>query len=424
MPGFATRTACVFLLLASCGARAADTGNNFSGTRSAELSALGDRLFRDARFEDAEAAYSQALDFDPQNLSAHLGMGKIADLLSQPRRAAGQYAAAYRIAPHNPESILAFAGVVEDSEARQTLFRNFLAFARDARVEDVRARLHIEKRIAREALSTLTSPSQPYRIPLSPVRTSGMAVRARINGGRDLKLILDTGATGIVLNKSAGSETDLEILTAAALSGYGSSAPSAAHKALATSLETGALKIANLLLVVSETDLAKDADGMIGLDVFRNFLVRLDLPEQTLELTPFVDPPAASCSGCLRAYRLEHMLLVQGTVNGHADGYFILDSGSPFTMISRKLMCEEGSPATFTGAQGSQAVLLPRGPVNIRLGNWRLTESDYATFDSSEISSRYGTEIAGAIGFSVLRDMSLTVDYRSGMVKLAKSVRR
>jgi hypothetical protein len=49
-----------------------------------------------------------------------------------------------------------------------------------------------------------------------------------------------------------------------------------------------------------------------------------------------------------------------------------------------------------------------------------MLDFDYATLDTDEISARNGTELAGAIGYCVLRDFALTVDYRAGLVKLSR----
>jgi hypothetical protein len=72
----------------------------------------------------------------------------------------------------------------------------------------------------------------------------------------------------------------------------------------------------------------------------------------------------------------------------------------------------------MNGAQGRQEAAVPAGPVTLRLGTRHLWGFEYATLDTSEISSSSGTAISGAIGYSLLRNLSLTVDYRGGLVKL------
>lgn len=425
MLGSAVRRGFISVLLAPLVAQSADLSHNLAA-RSMQLSVIGDRLFREARFEESETAYAEALDLDQRNVRAHLGMGKIAALLSEPERAARHISAAYQLGPRDPDAILALANVVENVNARQTLFRNFLALGSGPRAEDVKARLRVAEKIGATALSVLSSPYQDYRIPLANSRPGGLFLRARINGDREVKLVLDTGATGIVLNASAGLRMEFEFLAEAVFWGFGSATPAGARIARAALFETGVLKMTNLLLYVSDTDLMPAADGVIGLDVFKDFLIRLDSPSRTLDLTPFRGQAESqseerlACRDCMRAYRLGELLLLRGTVNGHADGYFVLDSGSPYSLISRKLVPRDGRSAVFAGAQGPQDVAVPAAPLNIRFGAQHLVDFDYATFDTTEISERAGTEIAGVIGFSILRNVSLTVDYRDGLVEFGK----
>lgn len=414
------RTTAVLMLLLPQAARPLDLGDK-SQHDANQLSAFGDNLYRQSRFEEAQSAYSHALDLDPHNVPGHLGLGKIAELLSDRGAAAKHFSAAYQVEPFNPEVILAFADVVGERGARQTLLRNFLALspAKDRKSEDVQARLHIEEQLGTRNVAELKSVYESYLLPLSNLRSTGsrregLLLHVRINGSRELKLILDTGATGVMLNASAIRNSGLEFLAPAALTGYGSAAPSPARVALAASFETGALRIANLLAEVSEIELTPDADGVIGLDVFQDFLIRVDPRARVLELNPLDE---SSCKDCMQAYRLGHLLLVRAEVDGHGEGCFILDSGSPYTLISQRLMTRSGHTTQMTGAQGDQAVVLPSSPVALRLGDKHLWGFEYATLDTGELSASNGTAIAGAIGYSLLRDLSLTVNYRSGLVK-------
>jgi hypothetical protein len=237
---------------------------------------------------------------------------------------------------------------------------------------------------------------------------------------KELKLIVDTGASGIVLNGSAARGMNLEPMAHTALAGFGAGPLAPAQLALASSFEAGLYRLENVLLEISQADLTPDADGVIGLDLFENFLIRVDARARMLDLTPFREAKAA-CPDCVRTYRLGHLLLVRGKVNGSAEGYFIVDSGAPYSLVSRKLLARNtGRVSEASGAQGIQSLAIPSAPVSIELGNKHFFDFDYATLDTEEISSRNGTEISGAIGLSMLRDQPLTIDYRHGWVKLGK----
>ena len=391
---------------------------------SGQFSDRGDRLFRAAHFEDAEAAYLQAIEFDRTNIRGQMGVARIAAMMSDLHRAARYYSAAYQLNPLDPDAILGYANSIDDGPARRTLFEKFLSVSRDAHAEDVTARILIARRLGARA-AVVADPERGYRIPLENT-SSGPILRARINGTGELRLLVDTGASGITLNAVAASKLRLDYLTAAAVTGFGSGSPAPARMMRAESFESGGLTISNLAVEVAQSELIPGADGVIGPDLFHDFLIRLNFPARILELIPFDDPvarsetDASSCLDCHRAWRLGHLLLIQGTVEGRVQGYFIIDSGSPCSLVSRKLVFADGTRAGFAGAQGEQEVRALARRVTIRIGSQGLVETAPVSFDNSEMNARYGTEIAGALGYSLLRNVTLSVDYRNGLVKVEK----
>ena len=420
------RNAAAMTILLSQAAQGADLSRP---TGSADFSTLGDQLFRQARFDEAQAAYAQALGADRRNFRAHIGMGRIASLLSDLRGATQHFSTAYQIAPFNPDAILFFADVVEERASRNILLRNFLALAardRDSRIPAVAARLASEEglqsRIGAAPCNQLESPYQPYSIPLSKQRTWALQLEASINGRAPLHLIVDTGASGITLNASSARTRDLDFLAPIAVLGFGPSKPATGREALARSLRAGDLELANVLVVVAGMEVSQDADGVIGPDVFRQFLIKLNARARRLDLTPLPEPAPAN-PRATRAYRINHLLLLRGKVNGASEGYFILDSGSRYTLISRDLATSAGQPGTIKGVQGEFTAGFPASPLNLHIGSREFVDFEYATLDTSEISVRSGTEIGGVLGLPLLSNIALTLDYRDGLVEFASKNR-
>jgi alkaline phosphatase len=95
--------------------------------------------------------------------------------------------------------------------------------------------------------------------------------------------------------------------------------------------------------------------------------------------------------------------------------YDLRIKGEALTETSK---ASDHSAITMAGAQGDQALAVPSTPVALRLGTLHLWGFQYAMLDTGKISSSNGTAIAGAIGYSLVRDLSLTVNYRAGLVKL------
>jgi hypothetical protein len=309
---------------------------------------------------------------------------------------------------------------------------NFIALSRfplrgvsiqdDERTSDAVARLAIERKLAGRTLGTVLNPHQSYRLSLSELQThglpSGIILRARVNGGPLLRLQLDSGAKGLILNPVAGRSAGLEILASSVLYGFGSEEPALGRVALAASLEVGALKIANILAEVTDTELVAQADGLIGLDVFKDFIIHLNSRARRLDLEPLDSSQA--CTDCNQVYRLDNLLLLHATINGQSEGNFMLDTGSPISLISHRMVAGAGRTTRLNGAQGQQEVDVQSVPASFRIGPQRFLTFDYATFDTRQISARYGTFIAGAIGYSMLRELNLTVDLHRGLVKLSR----
>jgi hypothetical protein len=258
------------------------------------------------------------------------------------------------------------------------------------------------------------------------LQKAGLFLKATINVGRELRLLVDTGASGVVLSASVARGLNLEPLAPVKLSGFGSGPLAAAQAALAasfevTSFESSGFKMENLLLEVSDGELRKDTDGVAGLDLFQDFLIRVNARTHSLDLTPFPETKKSEpCQDCLRTYRVGNLLLVRGRVNGYGEGCFIVDSGVPYSLISSKLLPGGGRTSFAAGVQGSQTLALRHEPFSIRLGAKHFFDSEYATLDTETLSSRIGTEIGGSIGFSLLRDVAWTIDYRDGWIKLEK----
>lgn len=399
-------------------------------SEAASLTILADQLFRDGRFADARVAYQRVLALDSQSVPARLGLGRIAEMLSQAEQARAHYSRAFQTDPTHRDAVLAFASVVT-GPAKETLLGNFLALNRlplrgvsiqdDERTSDAAARLAIERKLAGRTLGKVVDPHQSYRLSLSELRTNGLPngiiLRARINGGPPLRLQLDSGAKGLILNPAAGRTAGLEILAGSVMVGFGSEQPAFGHVALAASLEVDAFQITNLLAEVSNTNLVPQADGLIGLDVFKDFIIHLKPGLRRLDLEPLES--AQPCADCSQAYRMENLLLLRATINGQTEGNFILDTGSAISLISHRMVAGGGRTTRLNGAQGQQEVVLRSTPASFRIGPQRFLTFDYATLDTGRISERYGTSIAGAIGYSLLRDLNVMVDFRRGLVKLS-----
>src|SRR5206468_9827071 len=134
--------------------------------------------------------------------------------------------------------------------------------------ERATAQLQIEAYLGGRPAGALASPPTSYRLPLSGFHPAdatprGLVVTARVNGGRALRLLLDTGARGILLNKSAARGLGLEPIVESQVGGFGASGAPDSTLSLARSVAFGQLAFHDCLIEVSARGVASGADGIL-----------------------------------------------------------------------------------------------------------------------------------------------------------------
>src|ERR1022692_240446 len=123
---------------------------------------------------------------------------------------------------------------------------------------------------------------------IPPSAPAGLILKVRIDGGPVLRLLLDSGAQFIVLDKTAAARSGHSAGSELDLVGVGRR-PKTARMAKAGSVRIGDLVFHDCELIVAEGRLLDGIDGVIPLSLFAGFLVRLDIPGKTLDLRPY--PP-------------------------------------------------------------------------------------------------------------------------------------
>ena len=389
--------------------------------KDAPLLALqGDIAFRQARFFDAEQAYRQAVYSDAQYARGHLGLGRLELIASHTEGARRHVAKAFQLDPRDGDIVLAYADLVQDLRSRIVLLRNYVSLAGRteadrARTEDAVARFKILERLGRLDLGRVASPYQMYRLKLMGYfpdghNQSGLLLAVRLNGGKPLRLLLDSGADGIFVAGPDARAAGVERLMADHVAGAGYASRDDEYVGLARKVDIGKLELEDSLIHVTGTKLFPDADGAIGMNVFEKFLLRVDPALLVLDLVPLPDNPSADM---IPTWRAGHLLLVHDAVNG----YFMLDTGASFSVAS-------GSPAggqaiEVRGAQGRVAAVQAR-PMRLEIEGRQLIDDKPIKLDLSELSRHAGVEISGIIGYPPLSRFALTVNYRDGLVQFGR----
>jgi hypothetical protein len=271
------------------------------------------------------------------------------------------------------------------------------------------------------------SPNRSYAIKLTafakpPSPSAGLLLKVRIDGGPPLRLLLDSGADSIVLDKRAAAKSGHNARGALDLVGAGSKLKEAGTD-MAAKVEIGDLTLRNCDLIIVPGKVLDGVDGIIPLSLFAGFLVRLDMPDKTLYLQPYRDTPAGGRALPVRASR--QLLFVKATINGLREGYMLLDTGAFYTALSEEAARGLGvsglfaSPLPLQGGAGAVEARLLSSSVHFRLGSRVIKTSQVVIAPLDQLERHHQMEIAGVLGYPALRDSVLTVNYRDGVVDIA-----
>lgn len=242
----------------------------------------------------------------------------------------------------------------------------------------------------------------------------GMLVTARINGGKTLRLLVDTGATRILLAERAAGEARLAAAGVSRIYGVGARGTREGYRARVERIAIDHVELRDVEVDVSSDLFPPGVDGLLGPAIFGDNVVRLDTPGRRLEILPAATQPGEGSP----ALRRGHYVLLPAEARGLGEGWFLLDTGSEFSVVGHELAPSSGGlPAVLRGVGGT-ASARPVGPVEFRVAGKRLWDRNAYALDLSDLSRRSGVEIAGLIGFAALRHSVLTIDYRTGRVRI------
>jgi predicted aspartyl protease len=321
----------------------------------------------------------------------------------------------------------------------------------------------------------LASPVSSTEIPFTPImidanRIRGWGLDVYFNDHKS-RLQVDTGASGLYISRLVAEHAGLKPLTRSEASGIGNKGAQGGYIAYADSIKVGGLEFKNCLVEVSDRRSVVDTDGLIGMDVFSNFLITLDFPWRKMTLgslppypgtaaptpslntqegsatedsgeaaTPAKDAPAPprgphdryiapEMKNWTSVYRVGHDMIVPTALNNKRMRLFIIDTGAQSTSISPSAAREVTTVShddyrTVKGVSGNVANVYSGDRVVFRFAHLQQEHDNVLSFDTSMLSKHTGTEISGLIGFDMLGLLVVKIDYRDGLMDFQYSADR
>lgn len=283
--------------------------------------------------------------------------------------------------------------------------------------------------------------------PSYPMYAVGLKV---VLNGHEKRLELDTGASGLLISRSAAKSAGLVPELEVKARGIGDNGPANAFVTHVDDIRIGGMEFKNCVVRVLESNSVLQIDGLIGTDVFRNYLVTLDTPGRQVRLDPLpkrTDETAEAeasleteggdestvtkgprnryiapgMEGWTTIFRVGHDLIVSTSIGKAPKKLFLLDTGSSRTMISpeaaREVTRVSGNESgRVKGLSGEVKKVYEADNVQVSFGGVAQMTPGMTSIDTSAISRGAGIEISGIIGFPMLRELVVTIDYRDDLI--------
>ena len=324
----------------------------------AVLVAEGDVRLREGQVQEAEAAYKQALTLDQNLARGWFGMAKIAYMNSMHRTATRQINKAHELDPADPEIKDWWAVRQPRAERRRALeyMIDHPGHIDADRLNNLQSRLAwlivlgdksawklvSQADSAKLKLNHVIASPRPDAFGMPGLRPTAVALHVQVNGKKTVNLLVDTGASGVVMQRSTAAKAAVKPIYDVATKGIGDERAASGYLGWANSVNIGPLQFENAPVTVVDQRFPDGTDGLIGLDVFDRFLVTLDIKGAELDLSPLPELPDAykDSDGSwdryvapeMKSYQpVLHMsshLLVPTSVDGGSPGLFFLDTGA------------------------------------------------------------------------------------------------
>ena len=428
--------------------------------RAPAIVALGEVYFRQGKLTEAQTAFFKPLRACDLDARAFLGLYRLYKVSLNWKLAKTNIDQAYTLDPDDPDIQRAYLSTLSGKE-RIAALQDYLASSTDDDAETrawLKNQLEVlqaqsDKRPGACRLITKVKSTEALLEPLSdgPTRVRGYGLSVKVNGVSS-RLLLDTGASGILIDRKTAEKAGVKSITDIHVGGIGDAGAAAGFLGRADKIQIGGLEFDDCFVKVTSARSAIGSDGLIGADVFRNFLVDIYMPANKMklsELPPYPDQPAGEISldsqssqqsswhdryvppemkDFTQIFIFGHDLLIPTSVNSSPPRLFLIDTGA----FDNSLSLAEAKEVTKVSTERSMEVKGLNGKVKtvysaanatIQFANFKQAREDLVTIDLTHVSDDTGTEVSGILGFGMLWMLDMKIDYRDGLVRFSAEQR-
>jgi predicted aspartyl protease len=254
------------------------------------------------------------------------------------------------------------------------------------------------------------------------MQSMGLVVKARVDDGPVLRMLLDSGAQHVVLDKHAAARSGRKSGSAFEMVGVGAVSRNC-KRAAPGRLQIGDLVLHDCDIVVVDGQLLEGIDGIIPLSLFGDYLVRLDVRSKMLQLDAYPFAPVAG-EGYLPVRSDHRLFFLQTVLNESQPGYVLLDTGATYNAVSLTAARSSrnywslSNEILLVGSSGGIGGFRLSQGVRFRCGERTFSADPAVAIDLSNFSRHHEFEVTGILGYPALRNSVVTVNYRDSLVRI------
>jgi tetratricopeptide (TPR) repeat protein len=427
--------------------------------------AMGDVLFRRAVMADAEKEFQAAIKLDKTEGRGYYGLARLYSSYSLHRKAYDFFSVAHMYSPQDADIREEWLHRLPRKQRLAEMIKSSAEPGLDGNRSEV-LKLYIDQMKAIEALPShsckLANKIEKADIPLAPIMYNAKillewGLKVGVND-HSSTLVLDTGAGGITLSRKAAEKAGVVKLADTRVGGLGDEGVANPYIGFAKSIKIGNFEFKDCIVDVMDKNKWVDVDGLIGADVFSDYLVDIDFPVQTIRLSPLPkDPEGASETASLdthagksetdtestdpkvirstyhdryvapemvkwsRFFRSGHLILLPTLVNRSPEHLFLVDTGASNNLLSNNFAREVTKVSKdrvnrVGGVSGEVKDVYTASKAELQFANFRTRDFDLTAIDLSRLSNSAEMEVSGIIGFDLLRSLEIKIDYRDGLI--------
>jgi tetratricopeptide (TPR) repeat protein len=425
---------------------ALDEATRFAGVLpdSPEIAtALGEALLRAGRFEEADATLSPIVATiaapdregipDATLARALIALGRLRDAEGKAPIAAEYLNRALELAPDDRYVAYESAGAAATRAEIVARLEHYLSLSEGDdpdHIEAARGKIRFYGMLGERRVWVAETRPDRIEAPLIPIGDGaggliGYAVDVNIGSKKPVRLLLDTGSTGLFLLQRIAKKRGFTPITEETVFGGGGKKRHLSPRGLLPSLKIGDLAFKDALATTTgrEIDRTGRFHGLLGLSVFSGYRVALDLEENRLIL----ERSSAASDGGTPYWSVSGQMLVRAATSAGGGGLFLFDTGATSTTVSLDL-ARHSSGATLgqrLEVQGFGGNLESAREVHGLRVEFQELVTEGPTVNAADLSvrSRLGrVEISGFIGLDLLAGRRIVVDTRVRRVEVTTPV--